>query len=286
MIFETMTAALTMQASICLSLMKNLTYTDSVYQTVPRKISRFSRTFPEISLYWQFLDIVFAASAKARHGKYKDDLWLASSLGCLRALESVGVRVEVSGINHVKKLAEPCVFIGNHMSLAETIILPAMLRPLRRVTFIVKQGLLTYPVFGPVMRSRDPIAISRTDPRKDLKTVISGGVRRLASGISIIVFPQTSRMVEFQQENFSSIGVKLAQKADVPIIPLALKTDAWGNGKYLKDFGKISPEKPVRFAFGRPFRVGKSGTDAHLRVIRFINEKLCQWQETGTKPVT
>ena len=58
------------------------------------------------------------------------------------------------------------------------------------------------------------------------KAVLEGGKQRLQKGISIIVFPQTTRTVRFEPENFNSIGVKLAQRAKVPIIPLALRTDA------------------------------------------------------------
>ena len=63
------------------------------------------------------------------------------------------------------------------------------------------------------------------------------------------------RTVTFDPEQFNTIGVKLAQKAKVPIIPLALKTNAWGNGKVLKDFGCIDTSKTVHFAFGEPIEV-------------------------------
>ncbi|MBU4469103.1 MAG: 1-acyl-sn-glycerol-3-phosphate acyltransferase [Proteobacteria bacterium] len=258
--------------------MNQLKYTNSVYHTVPEKISLFARTFPELSLYGRFINIVIKASAKAKHHKYKDDDWCASSMGCLSALEKVGVNVEISGIHHMEQLDGPCVIIGNHMSLLEAIVLPTIVQPIRKVTYIVKQSLLDYPVFGHVMRSRDPIAVSRTSPRQDLTAVIDGGIKRLERGVSIIAFPQTSRMHGFDPSQFSTIGVKLAQKANVPILPLALKTDAWGNGKYLKDFGKIDPAKRVYFAFDKPIRVKGRGAEEHKAIIKFITKKLSEWK--------
>ena len=259
-------------------MMIKLNTTNSVYRTVPEKPSLFARTFPELSLYGRFLDIVFKAGAKARQGRYDDDEWCKSSMGCLRALEKIGVQFEISGINHIEELDTPCVIIGNHMSLLEAVVLPIIIQPVRKVTFIVKQSLLEYPVFGHVMRSRDPIAVTRTSPRQDLMTVIEGGIERLNRGVSIIAFPQTTRMHGFDPGQFSTIGVKLARKAHVPVVPLALKTEAWGNGKYLKDFGRIDPSKPVRFAFDKPIRVQGRGTEEHRRIINFITTKLAEWK--------
>ena len=85
------------------------------------------------------------------------------------------------------------------------------------------------------MRSRNPIVVGRTDPRKDLEAVMNGGVELLKNGISIVIFPQSTRSVEFKPEEFNSLGVKLAKKAGVDVVPIALKTDFWGNGKLIKE---------------------------------------------------
>jgi 1-acyl-sn-glycerol-3-phosphate acyltransferase len=129
------------------------------------------------------------------------------------------------------------------------------------------------------MRSRDPIAVSRTNPRQDLKAVLEGGMDRLKRGISIIVFPQTTRARSIDPTRFNTIGVKLAKRANVPIVPLALLTDAWGNGKYLNDIGKIDSSKNVYFAFGEPMWVQGRGTDEHQAIIHFISRKLQEWKD-------
>jgi 1-acyl-sn-glycerol-3-phosphate acyltransferase len=258
-----------------------LRYTDAVYVTPPRRVSPLARAFPSLSFYRRFLAIVFRSSAEARRGLYGDAEWCRSSRDVLETLESVGVRFEITGIEHLERLKSPCVVIANHMSVLETNVLPVVIQPIKPVTFVVKQSLLDYPVFKHVMRSRDPIAVTRDNPREDFKAVIEGGTERLARGISIIVFPQTTRTRQFDASQFNSIGVKLALRANAPVVPLALLTDAWGNGRWIKDFGKIDPARTVHFAFGEPMEIQGRGAEDHQKIVRFIEERLSQWGLPG-----
>ena len=77
---------------------------------------------------------------------------------------------------------------------------------------------------------------------------------------------------------FNSIGVKLARKAKVPVIPLALKTDAWGEGKLFKDHGKIDSTKRVHFAFGGPLEIQGQGGQEQQQIIDFITGHLQAWR--------
>lgn len=257
--------------------MHRVTYTDSSYRTARKPIAFWARTFPSLVLFSKIIAIVVKGGMKARRGKYENADWCWSSLGSLRALEHVGVTVSIEGTEHFTSLNEPCVFIANHMSTLETFVLPVLVSPYRNATFVVKESLMHYPFFGRLLGARNPITVGRDNPREDLKAVLEGGEERLKAGTSIIIFPQTTRTPALDPESFNSIGVKLAKKAGVPVIPIALKTDAWGNGKYLKDFGRIDPAKTVHFAFGRPLRVKDRGNEEHQAIIRFITEKLKEW---------
>ncbi len=257
--------------------MQNLDYRNGEYRTVPSSPSFFARLFPALSFYSNLLRIVFSASSEAKRGNYGDEEWSQSSLETLRAFESVGGIVRVTGTDNFRSLDGPCVFIGNHMSTLETFVLPVLIQPFKRVTFVVKQSLVEYPVFKYVMRSRDPITVGRTNPREDLKAVLEGGEARLKAGTSLIIFPQTTRSEVFDPAQFNTIGVKLAKRAGVPVVPVALLTNAWGNGKYLKDYGRIDPSKEVRFAFGEPMAVQGRGDEEHAKIIAFITEKLKTW---------
>ncbi len=232
---------------------------------------------PLWTFYPQVFWIVWTNSRKAVRGRYGDREWALSSLDIVTVLENVGIRLEISGLDNLRHLDGPAVIIGNHMSTLETFILPGIVRPLLPVTFVVKQSLITMPVFGPIMRNRDPIVVGRVNPREDLRTVLEEGMKRLAAGISVIIFPQSTRTPHFDPEQFNTLGIKLAAKAGVPALPLALKTDAWGTGKIVKDFGPIDRSKTVHFAFGRPMCIEGRGAEEHRQVISFIQEHLEQW---------
>lgn len=258
--------------------MEQLSYTNEIYRTDPKRVPFLARIFPGLAFYRQFFGVILDASAKAKRGQYDDAEWCRSSINIFRSLENIGICIEITGIENIKKIETPCIIIANHMSTLETVILPIIIHPIQKVTFIVKQDLLEYPIFKHIMRARDPVAVSRTNPRQDLKAVMEGGVKRLKNGISIIVFPQTTRMPSIDPAQFNTIGIKLAKKADVPIVPLALLSDAWGTGKYLKDLGKIDPSKSVHLSFGEPIRVQGRGTNDHEAIIHFIESRLEKWR--------
>lgn len=261
--------------------MDKLSYVDDVYRTPSLPLSPAARALPSFTFYSRLFMIVWRSSSLAKRGLYKTPEWCGSSLATLRALEQVGVDVEITGTGAFRAVEGPCVFVANHMSALETFVLPTIISQFKDSTFVVKQSLVDYPVFKHVMRSRDPITVGRSNPRDDLKAVLEGGAERLKAGRSIVIFPQTTRTPVFDPGSFNTIGVKLAKKAGVPVVPIALKTDAWGNGRILKDYGRIIPSRRVHFAFGKPLLIRDRGNEEHAEIIEFISGKLKEWSAEG-----
>jgi 1-acyl-sn-glycerol-3-phosphate acyltransferase len=226
----------------------------------------------------RFLKFVLQNRRYALDGVYDTARWALSSYEIFKFVEDCGGKFHITGFDHVDAVKdEPVVFISNHMSTLETMIFPCLIAPVKEVTFVVKDNLIKSKTFGPVMRARDPIAVGRTDSRKDLMTVLSEGKEKLEKGTSIIIFPQSTRRVEFNPAEFNSLGVKLAQKNEVRIVPMAIKTDFWENGKLVKDLGIPRRKKPIYIRFGEPMAVKGSGKEEHQFVVDFIQENLRQW---------
>ena len=185
--------------------------------------------------------------------------------------------MHIRGMQYLQELSGPVVFVSNHMSTFETQILPGIIVPHQEVTFVVKESLLTHKLFGPIMRFQRPVAVKRDNPREDFKRVMEDGQKILDGGRSIIIFPQSTRDRVFDPEQFNTLGVKLAARAGVPIVPVALKTDFWDNGKGIKDFGPLKRKRHVHFEFGAPLMVTGSGKETQEQVLDFILSRLRHW---------
>ncbi|OQY12740.1 MAG: hypothetical protein B6I30_04165 [Desulfobacteraceae bacterium 4572_187] len=227
--------------------------------------------------YVQLLNIILKESITARKGAYGRKTWARGSLGVIKIVESAGGRLHVSGLKGLVDHKKPLVYVANHMSLLDTLVLPCILLGLNRVTFVVKKGLLRYPVLGSIIRASHPIAVTRQNPREDLKLVLNQGQALISQGCSIIIFPQATRSAVFDAVSFNSLGVKLARKAGVAVVPVALKTDFQGNGKIIKDMGAVDPGKELYIKFGEPIPVKGSGQETHQQIVTFITENLTAW---------
>ena len=210
-------------------------------------------------------------------GKFDRMKWATESMNIFHSIEDCGGRFYIEGLDNINKTEEPVVFISNHMGTMETMIFPGILASRRPVTFVIKKSLVSHPIFGPVVRVRDPITVERKDPVADFKKVMTDGVAHLEKGKSVVVFPQSKRVVKFDPSQFNKLGIKLAKAGKVHVVPIAIKTDFWKNGTVVKDLGGINRKLPIRMQFGEPFMVEGAGKKEHEKVIEFIQDHLNQW---------
>jgi 1-acyl-sn-glycerol-3-phosphate acyltransferase len=250
-------------------------YDKGTYET-PADRKRSFLVNPNLYFYRKLLGIVIRSGRMAKRGEYDNQAWVDSSFDVMVALEDIGVEFSITGLDNLVSFEGPANIISNHMSSLETLVLPCLIEPVKHTTFIVKQELLEYPYFKYVLGSRDPITVGRENPRQDLVKSLQEGSEKLQEGTSIIIFPQRTRSAKFEPDSFNTLGIKLAQRNDAYYLPVALATDAWGEGKFIKDFGKMAPEKTVHIAFGEPRKVTNSAED-HQFVLDFIRDHLIQW---------
>ena len=202
-----------------------------------------------------------------------------------RMMEAAGTVIRYDGFDRVRASDMPVVWVANHMSPLETYILPPALMALSPLAIVLKESLAHYPVFGRVVRSIHTIRLGRKNAMADLRATLEQGEQMLKEGRSVLVFPEGSRSRTFHAENFNSIGVKLAQRAKVPIVPVALRTDAMQIGRKMKDIFTLHPERPVRIECGPPVLPGTEPRAALAELRDFISGRLAEWQaeyDSGT----
>ena len=230
--------------------------------------------------YWRNFRTFMRSGRCAAKGKLDGDMQIHYSNENIQLVEDCGAKLHLRGLNHLRDLqGRPVVIIGNHMSLLETAALHAIIREYVDFSFVVKESLLHTAYIKDILTSMKAIGVSRTNPREDLKTVLSEGKKVLQAGRSMIVFPQATRTKVFDREQFNSIGVKLAKSAGVPVLPMALKTDILENGRILKDLGPVHPERDVCFEFGPAMPVEGNGSAQQQYVEEFIASAFERWKK-------
>lgn len=250
------------------------------YTTAQRKRPLLAERIPALATLryhlgtnWQ----VLLGAISVWRNKFDRARWAETCYQMLRSAEHSGGKLHISGLENISTSNEPVVVISNHMSTLETYILATLILPFADMAFVLKQELLTYPIFGALLRGTEPIAVTRKDARKDLDIVMTKGKEYLAAGRSIVIFPQSTRSAVFDGRAFNSLGIKLAARSGVQVVPLALKTDFLSNGKVVKDFGTVDPSKSVHLEFGPRLTISGKGKDEHETVKRFITERLQKW---------
>lgn len=190
---------------------------------------------------------LFDDSGRAGHACAR--MW---SLGSLFASR---IRLEVNGLNHVPAEG-PVIYMGNHQGnfdiFALTLAIP------RLFSWIAKEELFKVPVFGAAMRRAGYIPLDRSDGRKALKSM-KQAAERIASGTSVVIFPEGTRTKDGKLLPFKRGAFLLAVKAGVPIVPFTI------NGSWA-----INPRNrlelwpgAISVSFGAPIAV-KPGAEGEL----------------------
>jgi len=249
----------------------------TAYTTPPGRERLLHRVLLRSRIYYMsaLIKIVLRYRPQTMSGQFDKGTWARAAMDFFDLMESCGGRFDITGLDRPRTVDGPVVFIANHMSTMETMILPALVFPGKNAIFVVKQQLRDLPLFGPYVQ--DCIAVTRKNPADDFKQVMTLGSEKIARGYSVIIFPQATRSAVLNPEKFNTLGIKLARRAGVPVVPIALKTDFWGTGAIMKDFGPINTGRTIHIAFGEPLSVSGSGKPEHEQVVDFIRQRLTSW---------
>jgi 1-acyl-sn-glycerol-3-phosphate acyltransferase len=256
-------------------------FESDTYSSPARKFSLLAKLFTwnRLVFYGRFFKIIFHGAKMARTNRYTRQHWFNLSRNLMKLTEDQGVRIHVTGLDNVRKHDGPVVYVSNHMSMMETVAFPCLLLKKNDLCIVLKQQLADLPIFGTLVTGFRSIAVSRDKPMEDYKKIIRQGTAALKEGYSVLIFPQSTRTVNFNPEEFNTVGVKLARKAGVPVVPVALKTDCWKPGRFVKYLGPFDREIPVHLKFGEPRPIkSRNGKEENDVIIEFIQKNLKEWR--------
>lgn len=186
-------------------------------------------------------------------------LWPRTVQGLLAL--TCGITYRVEGRENIP--ATPYVLISNHQSTWETMVLSYLFCPL---TAVIKKELLYIPFFGWVLYLTRPIMIDRKRRQNALKEILRQGQDRLRQGVSVVIFPEGTRVsVDEERPHFPG-GAMLACKAGVPVLPVVHNA---GQHWPAHRLGKTPGEIVIRIGAPIPTE-GRSAKELSQEVERWI----------------
>ena len=163
---------------------------------------------------------------------------------CRLVAWSIFARIHISGTENILP-DRPYVYMANHSSLIDTPALFACLPYQFRI--MAKKGLFRVPFMGWHLKTAGNFPVDRSNPRKtalSIRLVIEG----VRAGKSLAVFPEGTRSSDGKLQEFKSGAFKIALRAGVPIVPVAIR----GTSKLLPK-GSLAPRPGrVEVIIGKP----------------------------------
>ena len=215
-------------------------------------------------------------------GLLTTEKWARACFSAVTTAEKLGLSVTIEGFDARMKHEGPVVYLCNHMSTTETILLMPVLLAFGPFSYVAKASLAHLPFLTKAAEHMRMVPIGRKSPREDLMAVLNTGTERIKGGDSFLIFPQGTRQTVFSRKVYSSIGAKLAEKAACPVVPIVVDTRCQLTRekglfrRVFKDFGTFDPTRDIRVACGPVIPNAKSRV-MHEAAFDWMASKLEEW---------
>ena len=156
-----------------------------------------------------------------------------------------GITVRIRGLENLDPDGN-YVFAGNHLSLFDTPVVLANIP--RQFLFLVSAKYVKIPFLGTHLRRSGHFSVDTADTRGSLKIMTEAARRINEKGLSILLFPEGRRSPDGELQEFKEGAAYIAIKAQVPVIPFALR----GTREALPVGSLDLQGVPVDFIIGEP----------------------------------
>lgn len=200
-------------------------------------------------------------------------LWLRLNLAGLRHI--CGITWKADGLENIPDT--PCLVMSKHQSTWETYYLFSVLP---RSVYVAKRSLLWIPIFGWALAALRFIMIDRRSGNSAVSQMIVQCRERMAAGISVIIFPEGTRVPLGAEPNYKIGGAAVAEKTGADILPVALNAgEFWPRMGYIKWPGEIT------VSFGPPIKCeGKSAGQIIAETQDWIESRMAEISKTDRFP--
>ncbi len=161
-------------------------------------------------------------------GKFNQPLKDRSSLAIVNwafrlVIRFAGTRVIAIGEENIPK-DTAVLYVGNHRSYFDIVL--TYVRVPRPTGYVAKIEMAKWPLLSNWMRNLHCLFLDRSNIKEGLKTILAG-VEKVKNGISICIFPEGTRnKVPDTFLPFHDGSFKIAEKGNVPVIPMTIVNSA------------------------------------------------------------
>jgi 1-acyl-sn-glycerol-3-phosphate acyltransferase len=141
-------------------------------------------------------------------------LWCRCVLGLLRTL--CGVKVEVRGLENLPD--HGVLIAAKHQCMLDTM---APFNFLSAPSIVLKQELLSIPIYGWYAKQSGMIPIDRSGAAKTLRNLIRDVRQRYDEGHQIIIFPEGTRQLPGAEPDYKPGIAALYKELNIPCTPIA-----------------------------------------------------------------
>ncbi|MDB1089310.1 lysophospholipid acyltransferase family protein [Streptomyces sp. ACA25] len=198
-------------------------------------------------------------------------------IGAARTMFKVlDLRFDIDGSEHVPRHGG-AVLVSNHIGYLDFVFSGFAALPAKRlVRFMAKDAVFRHKISGPLMRGMKHIPVDRSQGEHAFEHAL----RSLRSGEIVGVFPEATISPSFTLKKFKSGAARMAQEAEVPLLPVALwgTQRVWTKGRK-RDFGRN--HFPVTIRIGKPMTADPGESAA--KVTERLRERVQELLETAQR---
>ena len=188
-----------------------------------------------------------------------------------------GLKFTITGAEHFPRQGG-AVLVMNHVGYFDFAYAGLAAHPSGRlVRFMAKEQVFHHRISGPLMRGMHHIPVDRGAGASSFRAAVGA----LKAGEIVGVFPEATISRAFELKDFKSGAIRMAQAADVPLIPMAI----WGSQRvWTKDHPKRLGRTniPITLSVGEPLRVTRkdNADEANLELRGRISDLLHAAQDS------
>ena len=184
-----------------------------------------------------------------------------------------GLTFDVEGEEHLWS-SRPCVFIFNHQSSIDPIILGKLLR--RDITGIGKKEIARFPVVGPAMKYADMVFVDRGSTSKAIEQIRPVIKALKEDGLSVCLAPEGTRSRGTKLGKFKKGAFHIAMQAKVPIVPIVIHnaSDALPKGHNIAKPAhiKVTVLPPIKTGRWTPKTVAKHANATRQKYLETLGQ--------------